>query len=134
MFAEWEATLALPLQSLVSIMAVIPKPQGGERLVALMHRLFRIYFRSRRSIISDWEAAQELWWDTALAGSSALKAALLRAFGVDCSTLSGASIAAAFVDIAKFYDSLDPVLLMRRLIDMGFPAAPLALHLQANWA
>ena len=36
--------------------------------------------------------------------------------------LAGAALAAAFVDICKFYASLDPVLLMRRLQDTGFPA------------
>ena len=68
---------------------------------------------------------EEDWFDTAVAGSSALRAAALRAFGVECATLLGAAAAEALVDIAKFYDSLDPVLLMRRLIDMNFPAVSL---------
>ena len=74
-----------------------------------------------------------LWWDTALKCSSALRAAAFRAFGAEVCSLTGAASASAFVDIAKFYDSLDPIVLMRKLIDMDFPASSLVLHLQAHF-
>ena len=130
---RWEDTLALPIQTIISLMAVLPKPQGGERLIALMHRLLRAFFKARRWFISSWEQSRADWWDNALKGSSALRAAVLRSFGSEAAVLAGASVVAAFVDIAKFYDSLDPVILVTQLIKLHFPTVSLLLHLQAHW-
>ena len=130
---HWEQTLALPLQAVISIMTVLPKPQGGERLIALMHRLLRAYFKARRWHIDVWEQAKGEWWDTAIKGSSALQAAISRAFGAEMAVLAGASVVAGFIDIEKFYDSLDPHTLVVQLIRLGFPAVSLLLHLQAHW-
>ena len=78
---QWEDDLALPLQTVISLMAVLPKPQGGERLAALMHRLLRIFFRARRWCIGSWETDRGECWDADIKGSSALRAAVLRTFG-----------------------------------------------------
>ena len=131
--SAWEAQCALPLQVLISVMAVLPKPQGGERLIALMHMILRSYVGARLWTINEWEDSRGHWWDTALRGCSALRAAALRSFGAELAVLAGASTAGGFIDIAKFYDSLDPVILMRQLMDLEFPSLSLLLHLQAHW-
>ena len=38
------------------------------------------------------------------------------------------------LDIVKFYDSLDPLVVVVQLAKLGFPALHLLLHLQAHWA
>ena len=47
--------------------------------------------------------------------------------------MAGASVAAGFIDIEKFYDSLDPQILVTQLIRLQFPPVSLILHLQAHW-
>eukprot|EP00969_Alexandrium_andersonii_P228752 10103175-Alexandrium_andersonii.AAC.1 len=45
---------------------------------------------------------------------------LLRCFRLELGGPQGASSAMAFVDVRKFYDSLDACLLIERLLDLDF--------------
>ena len=48
--------------------------------------------------------------------------------------MAGASASAGFTDSEKFYDSLDPAILVTQLIKFNFPPpVSLLLHLQAHW-
>jgi ribonuclease HI len=134
LFGNWTAELTMPLQAMINLMAVIPKPDGGERLVAMMSMVTRVFFRSMRWRIGEWEAARAGFWDDAIAGSSALRAAVMRSYRMEVCGLLGASASMAFIDIEKFYDSLDPVLLIMHLLALDFPAVSLLLHLQVHWA
>lgn len=127
------SSVQLAVQGLFNLMAVIPKPVG-ERLVAKMPMHLRVMFKARRWHIAEWESAHSQFWDSAIAGSSALRAALLRSYKLERATALGAAAAAALVDIEKCYDSLDPELLVDCLLELGFPPLSLFLHLMVHWA
>ena len=130
----WVRTLCLPLQALCNLMAVIPKPdQAGERLVALMAMTVRVLFRCKRWKIGEWEDGLSSFWDQAIRGSSALRAAIHRSYALEVHGILGVSSAIGFIDIEKFYDSLDPFILVEDVLSIGFPAISLLLHLQAHW-
>ena len=72
---------ALPLSELRVLLCCLPKPQGGERAVALVGTFSRLLFTLARSELTGWagEAARARHWNSATAGSSALRAAIPRA-------------------------------------------------------
>eukprot|EP00972_Heterocapsa_arctica_P070006 10341554-Heterocapsa_arctica.AAC.1 len=105
---QCEAKVSLPLQTLCHHMCTLPKPAGGERVIALVAMVLRVLGRCRRCRLSEWDAAKAGFWDAAVAGSSALRAAVWRNFLDESAGLLGAVVATAHIDIQKFYDSLDP--------------------------
>ena len=134
MMNSWIKTLCLPLQALCNLMAVIPKPdQAGERLVALMTMVVRVLFRCKRWHISEWEDGLASFWDQAVRGSSALRAAIHRSYALEVHGILGVSSAIGFTDVENLYDSLDPIILVEKVLHIGFPAVSLLLHLQAHW-
>eukprot|EP00973_Karenia_brevis_P030179 4159712-Karenia_brevis.AAC.1 len=58
--------------------AIIPKPSGGERTVLLITRLQRIWMRMHINASAKWCAEQAKFWDNAVAGSPALRPAILQ--------------------------------------------------------
>ena len=72
--------------------------------------------------------------DAAMAGSSALTAAVWRSFLDESAAALSVTCGTAYIDIDKFYDSLDAVKLLGRLKDFAFPPLQLALHGQVHWA
>eukprot|EP00959_Pyramimonas_sp_CCMP1952_P213665 4470456-Pyramimonas_sp.AAC.1 len=72
--AAWPWQLYLVLELLL-----VKKPGiGGERPVGLVSMPYRIRSAARRPIISTWSKAAAGFWDTAVAGASALRAAMRR--------------------------------------------------------
>eukprot|EP00973_Karenia_brevis_P033613 4634682-Karenia_brevis.AAC.1 len=57
------------------------KPQGDTRPIALMPMLSRIWTKIRKPYIQKWERANAGSWAAAVAGSSALRAALTSMLG-----------------------------------------------------
>ena len=78
LISECEANLTFPIQVLVHLMFSLPKPGGGERMVAILALILRSWSKARRQGLASWDARRAGFWDTAIAGSSALKAALCR--------------------------------------------------------
>ncbi|CAK0817692.1 unnamed protein product, partial [Prorocentrum cordatum] len=70
-------------------------------------------------------------WDTAIKGSSALRAALYRATLDETAQGMGIHHASLYADIAKFFDSLDLAWLIERAVDLGFSPTVLALEVEA---
>eukprot|EP00969_Alexandrium_andersonii_P041118 1802968-Alexandrium_andersonii.AAC.1 len=68
--------MVLPPQCLANLVAMLAKPSGGERPIALMPMVYRIVAKiDRAESIGAWEQQRAGFWDHALAGSSALRAA-----------------------------------------------------------
>ena len=72
--------------------------------------------------MNDWQDAQCAFWDDAVKGSSALRAGILRALRMEVGSATYPERAVILWDAAKFYDSIDIVILIRTSIDVGFPA------------
>eukprot|EP00959_Pyramimonas_sp_CCMP1952_P454124 9469403-Pyramimonas_sp.AAC.1 len=59
-------------------MAMLPMSICDERAIVKCPSIYRIYCKARGFDIDDWNKAHIDFWDSAVKGSSALKAALFR--------------------------------------------------------
>ena len=64
------------LQILFSILALIPKPDLGERPIGILSYVYRVFAKLHSIDIEEWEETTRTEWDTAIKGNSALQAAL----------------------------------------------------------
>ena len=72
---------ALPLQTLFTVVALIPKPQGDVRPIALLSMLYRLWIATRHGDLVDWDSRAAGPWDDAIQKSSALRASLFACCG-----------------------------------------------------
>ena len=72
--------LSLPLQELINLLCLLGKKAGGSRVIAIMCTFYRALMKANGTEIREWDAAHGHMYDSALAGSSSLQAAVLRAF------------------------------------------------------
>eukprot|EP00972_Heterocapsa_arctica_P034083 5017719-Heterocapsa_arctica.AAC.1 len=75
LLSSMEEELTLPAQAMYNSVALIDKPDGGDRPITLLSMLYRLLIRARRSYITKWDAEKARPWDSAVAGSGALEAA-----------------------------------------------------------
>ena len=129
-----ERRLAVPAQHLLSLMAILPKPAGGERTVVLLSMLMRTWGRARRGEVRAWDRDHARFWDSAIQGNSALKAALLRRALDESAHALGVASLTLLADIEKFYDSLCPVKVIEQLLAQDYPSYILAITMQMHWA
>lgn len=75
-----EARVRWPRQVLHNVVVFLGKPAvlPSERPITLTSGLYRLWCKLRRPQVQEWEAAAAGYWDRAIAGSSALQAALRR--------------------------------------------------------
>ncbi len=103
-----EEEVAIPAQALLNIVALIPKPQGGDRPVALMSLVYVLWTRIRSEEFKEWDEARLKHWDDAVQGSSALKAALRRRMLDEVEVELEGWTASVYWDLEKFFDSIRP--------------------------
>ncbi len=94
--------VAWPVQMLLKLMPVIPKPPAGERCVAKTPLLYRAWCRSRRGFAQACETEVTADFDAARQGSSAFKAAVGRAYALEVATRVGRHAAALLWDLHNF--------------------------------
>ncbi len=68
--------------------------------------LYRLWARLYGDPVSEWEAARAGFWDDAVRGSSALRAAIGRALQNELALSEGLSTVAVLWDLEKFYDTV----------------------------
>ena len=90
------------MQTLVVLIGLMPKPAGGERPIALTPMLYRLVMRLNKSSIAEWDEEKEGYWDTAMRGSSCLRAALARALRMEVAVAQGFAAAGILWAIAAF--------------------------------
>ena len=95
-----------------NIVVLTGKPAGGTRPIALMPMLYRLWTKIRKSELDHWCSIEKGPWDAAVAGSSALRSALLTMLGDELSQLTGEEVIKILWDLEKFYDSIDIVKLI----------------------
>ena len=84
--------------------------------------------------MSDWEQAQGDFWDSALKGNSALRAALVRTVFTETAESFGAEAAGLAWDMDKFYDNINPVLLADMALDLDYPVQLLGIGISTHLA
>ena len=122
----------MPMQLMVVLVSLIPKAGGGERPVALTAMLYRLVMRLNICYISEWDEAKAGFWDTALRGSSCLRAALARALQMEVATAQGFAAAGILWDLASFFDSIRIHELIRVALDKCLPPWVLSLSMQVH--
>ena len=129
-----EQELTFPLQVLLQVMGCIPKPDGSDRVIALVALVTRAWSKCRCGALGEWDKTRAGHWDAALSGHSALRAAAWRALGDESMAWIGGSVATVWLDVAKFFDSLDPLKLIHKLTQLEFPPLVLFMQLQLHWS
>ena len=121
----------LPWGLLSVIIALPPKDGaalGGERPIGLLPIFVDRLFYDELSACCD---AAHGFWDRAIANSSALRSATHSNLMMETAHILGISAGILFVDLQKFYDSVDLVLLVKACEVLGYPRIPLLLLVQA---
>ena len=127
-----EELVTVPIQSLINLMALLPKATGGERTVALQAMWHVIWTSARSSGMREWDEAKAQHWDSAVRGASAQKAGLLRRLLDELAVLSGLDSLSIYWDVEKFYDSICIVQLVKLAAGRGFPLHVAAIDLQVH--
>ena len=113
------------------------KDEDADRAIGLLAWVVRFWGRLRTSDRAGWTKERSGPWDTALAGSSALRVAMLRLFRDEQaahSSLPDQQSAILLWDVKGFYDSLRWDLVLEHALDLEFPPCYLALELQIRMA
>ena len=122
-----------PVQTLLNFIVLLGKPAGGgERdiaLTALYTAVRAVIFRGK---IESWSQGAVTFWDDAIKGSSALRAALRRRFDAEVNSRCGWHGCHVLYDMEKFYPSLCPVQLINTANELQLDAKELWMTLQVH--
>ena len=95
------------------------KKNGGSRTIAILHPTYRLTLRLVSAHISQWDVKFAGSWNSALKGSSALRAHAARAAGIELAHTEGQNVIHFLWDMRKFYDSISAHLLIPQLVARG---------------
>ena len=88
-----EGCRAWPTHTLSNTIILMGKPTGGSRPIALMPMLYRLWSKTRKPAIQQWDKEECRGpWDAAVQGSSALRAAILAQFQDELHLLNGGKL------------------------------------------
>ena len=132
-FLEIERECQWPRQLMVNLICLKPKPTSGDRGVALIPWLIRLWTQLRDAPTREWTREHAGFWDQAVEGSSALKVALGRLVDDVVAQMLGIHTGCLFTDIKEFYDYLCPVKTFKAALDLGFPSPIAVLSFFAIW-
>jgi hypothetical protein len=124
---EIDTGLSWPSQVLQVLLAFIPKPTGGERPIALMAGLYRLFFKLRKPAVARWGEKKAGFWDSAVRGSEALRTAISRAVKNEVCVELGKPAVQLCWDMEKFYDTIQPGLVAKEGRKLGYPVPELYL-------
>ena len=124
--------VAIPHQNLITISAVLGK-RKGHRTIGLLPMVWSISNRIRKQV-KTWESTNCLGYDAAKKGSSALTAALCRNLLVEISYWLDLASTLVLLDFAKFFDTMDPVYLMKEAKNYDYPLVDLLSAMQQHLA
>ena len=122
LYLDIERRCQWPWQLMVNLVALKPKPTSGDRGIALIPWLIRLWTQLRDAPTRVWTSEHAGFWDQAVAGSSALKVALSRLVDDEIVQTLGTHTGCLYTDIKEFYDYLCPVKTLKAALDLGFPA------------
>ena len=94
--------------------------------------LYRVIIKLRRPIIGDWEDQHHGFWDSAVKGSSPLRAALARALRMEAGVAMGFVAVGGLWDVAAFFDSIRLDELITMALEQEFPPQILMLAVKAR--
>ena len=83
------STLSLPTQTLLNMGCLLGKKLGGSRVIAIMGSFYRALMKCVSPKIREWDLEHEHFYDSALAGNSTLRAAVMRALKSENAVVAG---------------------------------------------
>ena len=92
--------------------------------MGLLPIFVRILDRLFHHELSAWCDAAHGFWDRAIANSSALRAATHTNLMMETAHIMGISAGTLFIDLPKFYDGVDLILLVRACEVLVLPTYP----------
>ena len=121
---EWPEAVAL------TIIALLPKTDGGFRPIGLIPFLPRIWRRARRRCAREWEAKNPRPWLYAGKAKGANVAAWKQAMAAEAAAAAGPTVhyAEALLDLVKAFDRIPLWLLVREAV-LGYPLKVLRLSI-----
>ena len=94
--------LAIPTQSLLQLLVLLGKKNGGSRTIAILHTTYRLTMRLVSAHISQWDVNFAGKWDSALKGKFLLER-MLRGPGIELAHSEGQFVIHFLWDMRKFY-------------------------------
>ena len=131
-FRQAERLVSVPIQVMINLMGIMKKSTGGERTIALQATWVVIWASMRGIKAKEFDKGRAQFWDSAIAGASALQAGLMRRLIEEVGVLSGLSTLGIYWDMQKFYDSLDLVILIQVVMHHGYSLKLAAIDLQIH--
>ena len=130
LYAMVERTGFWPPQIFAVLGAVAPKPKGGDRILGQLPFFMKLWSKIRYPLSERWSSELAEFWDSAVKGSSALQAALVRRCMDECCHALSIASGTILLDIEKFYDSISIPLVCQAGLRQDFLAITLAMELQ----
>ena len=131
---ECEKSQAYPEQVLLNVLCQLDKATGGKRTICLTASLYRLHMSIRKGRLQQFEQERAGLWDSAVKGSSCLRAALQRAILGDVAQTLGASMGLLLWDARKFYETIRPEHIARAGLQLGYDPTLLSLGLLVHMA
>ena len=123
-----------PAQVLDNIIVLLRKAVGGERPICLAAGIVKLWEAIHFGTVDEWESSRAGFWDDAIKGSSALRAAALRRLEAETATLLGEEFCFVLWDAEKFYDNIDMMKLYKLSADCGMDRRQMLLGMQVLMA
>ena len=127
-----EASCSWPMQALINVMCLLPKPMGGDRAIVLQPLLVVLWASIRCRFARRWDEQWGMFWDSALRGSSALRDSLARRLCDEVAVAEGSTNIDVYWDVEKLYDSISLLLLLEEADRYKFPIGVTALDIQVH--
>ncbi len=116
-----EITARLPPQTRLTTMPLIGKSRGGHRTVGSLPSNYRLWTRSRKGMVADWEASNDRAFIAAGTGRGPQDAVWRQAARTEAMARKGGYAATLLWDMASYYESLRRLPLWHRARRLGFP-------------
>ncbi len=134
MIEHIEEVLTWPVAMRECVVQLLSKIEVAGRPISLTQAVYRVWSRLRKPHVAGWTRARAAHRDRAVAGSSALRAALLRQTTMEVHSALGFSVTQTLVDLEKFYDHIPPSTVVETAYQVEYPLLSLALGLQMHQA
>ena len=131
LFRRCEQLQCWPTDSMMHLlMAAVPKPTGGHRLIGILPTLLRVWGRVRRPLADQWEAATPHPACWGCKGKATSEAAYTLLYKGETATLQGGGSATVLLDLWKAYETVLPGILLREGLASGFPPTLLVMAIK----
>ena len=132
--SECEKGLVWRHQVMQNAVALLGKSATDDRPISLTSLLYAVYVKIKKPVIADFDRAHATWWDSAVAGNSCLREGIRRRFVSEVACLNGKHCVDTFLDLEKFYDSIDNVKLIQQALQLKWNPVVLYMSLLVHMA